>query len=369
MAKPTRFRDKWRARWTDETGKRQSEFFTDYREALHALKRHEVEADDVRRGRRRAAPPDRLFGELCDEWISQRASQKRSGKDDESIIRRHLRPFFGAMKVRLVGTAQADAFALARSHLDRKTINNHLTLLIAMLNYARDREWIEKAPRIRKPKVRAISADYQWLRSRGEIERFLRAAWDEGPLIHALYAATVYTGLRAGEAAALEWSDVSFERRLITVQRSFDGPTKAEDVRYVPIVDALLPVLRSWRLQCPGRLMFPNRDGGMHGESARVFQEVLHRVLRRGAFEALVRGGKRRHYIRFHDLRHTMASHWVAEGGDLFKLQKILGHKSIQMTLRYAHLQPDAFAADYARFGGVVAVEPALVVPLRSANS
>ena len=39
-------------------------------------------------------------------------------------------------------------------------------------------------------------------------------------------------------------------------------------------------------------------------------------------------------------------------GGDVFKLQKILGHKSIQMTMRYAHLAPDAFSADYGRLGG-----------------
>jgi site-specific recombinase XerD len=38
-------------------------------------------------------------------------------------------------------------------------------------------------------------------------------------------------------------------------------------------------------------------------------------------------------------------------GGDLFKLQKILGHKSVQMTQRYAHLAPEAFAGDYGRLG------------------
>ena len=50
---------------------------------------------------------------------------------------------------------------------------------------------------------------------------------------------------------------------------------------------------------------------------------------------------------------NTLASHWVMRGGDLFKLQKILGHKSVQMTVRYAHLAPDAFAADYDRLGTV----------------
>jgi integrase len=55
--------------------------------------------------------------------------------------------------------------------------------------------------------------------------------------------------------------------------------------------------------------------------------------------------------VRFHDLRHTFASPWAARGGDLFKLRKILGHHSAQMTMRYAHLAPDAFKDDYARLG------------------
>lgn len=338
-------------------------FFDKHSEAVVFLREREVEVAQIKRGVRAPDPGDKTFTDLCDEWIANRASQKRSGKDDESIIRRHLRPTFGAMLVRRVGVADADRFATARKHLDPKTVSNLLTLLISLLRYAVDLGWIERVPRIRKPKVRLISADYQWLRSRDEIERFLRAGATEGPLVHALYATAVYTGLREGELATLQWDDIDFERRLITVQRSFEGPTKAEDVRYVPIMDILLPVLRAWRLRCPGSLLFPNRDGGMHQESARIFQEVLHRVLDAAGFPKITRKGKHRRYIVFHDLRHTFASHWVAGEGDLFKLQKILGHKTVQMTMRYAHLQPDAFADDYARFG-VASATAATVVPL-----
>ena len=121
------------------------------------------------------------------------------------------------------------------------------------------------------------------------------------------------------------------------------------------VLDALLPVLREWRLKHPGRLVFTNTAGTMFAPSARVFQEVLHRVLRAAKFPRVQRLGRVRPYVRFHDLRHTFASHWVMKGGDLFKLQKILGHQSVQMTMRYAHLAPDAFKDDYARFG---AAEP-----------
>src|SRR5262249_53904958 len=115
-----------------------------------------------------------------------------------------------------------------------------------------------------------------------------------------------------------------------------------------------------------GALVFPNGDGAMHQRSARIYQETLHRVLAAGSFPKVDRNGRARPYIRFHDLRHTFASHWVMRGGDLFKLQKILGHKSIMMTQRYAHLAPDAFKEDYARLGSGVVMEPAQ--PMRLAT-
>ncbi len=167
-----------------------------------------------------------------------------------------------------------------------------------------------------------------------------------------LYALAAYTGMRAGEIAGLEWADVDFERRLITVQRSFEGPTKSDCVRYVPILTPLLGVLREWRLRHPGRLVFTNRDGAMHRESGRIFQEVLHRVLEAAGFPKVPRNGKERPYIRFHDLRHTFASHWVAKGGDLFKLQKILGHRSITMTQRTPTLRPRRLRWTSTGWGG-----------------
>lgn len=354
MGKPVRHRKKWRIRWYDVHDVRQSEVFDDYKVAAFELRQREVVVEEIKRGLRPGPPVEKTFSQLADYWIENRASQKRSGKDDESIIRRHLRPSFGDLKIRELSVLHADRFVVERQHLDKKTVSNLLTLLLSMLNCALDLGWLEKVPRIKKPRIRIFDRDFSYLRSDAEIRRFLGAAEDEGQMIHALYASAVLTGAREGELAALTWGDVDFERRLITIQRSFEGPTKAEDVRYVPILDELLPILRAWRLRNPNGLLFPNQRGTMHTESARVFQEVLQRVLARGGFAKIQRKGKQRGYITFHDLRHTFASLWVTKGGDLFKLQKILGHKTVQMTMRYAHLVPSAFEADWGRLSGVV---------------
>lgn len=363
MAKPVRQRNKWRIRWLDENDVRQSAVYDDYKEAQKELSRRLVEVDEIRRGVR-LAPVSKTFGDLCDYWVENKAAVKRSGDHDKSIIKCHLRPAFGPVQLRRLGVEQVDAFVVSHQHLDKKTVHNHLTLLISMLNLAHELGWIERVPKIKKPKVRIFDADFRYLRTDDEVKRFLAAARDEGDVVFTLYATAVYTGMRAGELGGLTWDDVDLERRLITVQRSFDGPTKSGDVRYVPILDALLPVLRAWRLRNPLRFVFPSQTGTGLAPSARIFQEVLQRVLEKAGFEQVLRRGKPRACIVFHDLRHTFASHWVMNGGDLFKLQKILGHGTVQMTQRYAHLQPAVYREDYARLGGGAQTADAEVLPL-----
>jgi integrase len=349
---PSQHGDGWSARWTDHEGKRRRMTFRFKRDAEAYERKMKGEQEEIRRGLRGLPPPAKPFEAICTYWLEHRASQKRSGHHDESIIRAHLRPTFGSFALHEIGVAQIDKFILDRAHLNKKTVANHLTLLGAMLNAAKDIGWLAVVPRIRKPKVRMFANDFSYLRTDDEIRTFLVAANEEDAKVFAFYASAVYTGMRAGELAGLHWGDVSFERRLLTVQRSFSGPTKAEDVRYVPILDPLLPLLRQRRLATNNRLVFPNDAGEMFDQSARIFQESFHRVLKRAGFAMIERDGKLRRYIRFHDLRHTFASQWVMKGGDLFKLQKILGHKTVQMTMRYAHLAPHAFSEDFKRLGG-----------------
>ncbi len=367
MAKASKHYDKWRIRWTDETGKRRSKTFTERKTAELALRKVEIEVEERRRGLRPPEIQPRRFSEAATYWREHRAPLKRSEKDDLSILK-PLEAHFGNLLLNdtTAWVPAIDRYRATATQED-KTVSNHLILLGSILRLARDLGWVERLPVIKKPRIRLHSGSYSYLRTPDEIARFLRAAFMEGEMVHMFYAAAIYTGMRAGELAALRWDDVDWNTRLITVQRSYDGPTKSEDLRYVPILDALLPLLRAWRLKHRGQLVFTNRDGNMFQESARIYQEVLHRVLDRAGFPRVTRGKKNkqvRYYVRFHDLRHTFASSWVARGGDLFKLQKILGHKSVTMTQRYAHLQPSAFAADYGLFGKGLGHEPGELVQL-----
>lgn len=88
MGKPMKARDKWRIRWTDEHGKRYSQNFDNFKDAAFELRQREIEVEEIERGVRVQRIPDKTFDELCDYWIEKRASQKRSGLHDESIIRK-----------------------------------------------------------------------------------------------------------------------------------------------------------------------------------------------------------------------------------------------------------------------------------------
>ncbi len=357
MSKPIKCRDKWRIRWDDAAGVRQSAVFAVHAEARVELARREAEVAEIKAGRANAPPPPKTFNDLADYWLVHRAPLKRSGKDDESVIRKHLRPSFGHVQLSAIGTEHVDRFVSERRALHNKTVLNLLTLLSTMLNLAVDLNWLARAPKIRKPRVRMFEQDFRYLRTRDDVRKFLTAAADEGAETLALYATAVFTGMREGELAALRWSDVQFDTRLVTVQRSFDGPTKAGDVRYVPILDELLPILRQWRLLHPGELVFTNRDGNMLQPCSRIFAERLHRVLDAAGFERPTKG-RNVHALNFHSLRHTFASQWMMAGGDLFKLQRILGHKDVKMTQRYAHLAPNAFAGDLERMSGLAPDQP-----------
>lgn len=325
--------------------------FDKYREACEQLSLRQADAQQIRSGATQRAPAPRHFDDLADYWLANRAAVKRSAKDDQSIVRQ-LRAEFGTTLLSKLTATEVDNYARTKRHLSPKTLRNHLTLLQTMLRKAHDLGWLLAVPRVDKPRVPIFRTDYRFLRSDSEIRQLLKSARSHSELAYVLYACAIYTGARKGELARLQWSDVDLSRRLITIQRSFNGPTKAGRVRYVPILDPLRPILQHWATRRHGDWVFVGARGEPLGTTARIFEETLHEILKGAGFPHQRKRGVMKPYVTFHDLRHTFASSWVMAGGDIFKLKKILGHASIDMTMRYAHLQPNAFAADYGRLGG-----------------
>lgn len=128
------------------------------------------------------------------------------------------------------------------------------------------------------------------------------------------------TGLRRGEVLKLRWTSVDFTRRLLTVE---GGNAKNRQTRHVPLNEEAASTLRRWREQS--------------GPGARVFEVATGF---RTAWEKLLKRARIAHF-RWHDLRHHFASRLVQHGVPLNTVRDLLGHSSVGMSLRYAHLAPD----------------------------
>jgi len=143
----------------------------------------------------------------------------------------------------------------------------------------------------------------------------------------------VTTGMRASEIFGLRWSDVMYNEGLLAVRMKLKGGK----MRYVPMLPELADELRRY-MPKPAEdkvrfmanrnddLIFPPK-GDAKGGRRRV-EASFEDLLRRAEIED----------FRFHDLRHTFASWYMMNGGDLYELAKILGHSNIKMTERYAKL-------------------------------
>ncbi len=134
---------------------------------------------------------------------------------------------------------------------------------------------------------------------------------------------SLHTGMRASEQFGLQWADVSLTRKSITLSH-----TKAGRTRHVPLNSVALAAFK--RIKPTGTAsgpVFLYADGN-----------PLHSI--RGWFEPAVEKAELRDYT-WHCNRHTFASRLVMAGVDLRTVAQLMGHSTIQMTMRYSHLAPE----------------------------
>jgi len=180
------------------------------------------------------------------------------------------------------------------------------------------------------PKLKVETAPFDFYTSNES--QLLLAACDAYPEDRALILFALRTGVRAGEQAALEWGDVDFANHQIRITRSIhqgnEGPTKSGRGRVLPMSPALETALRGIK-HLRGEKVFCQADG--------TPWELWHLTarLRRAARLAGLRA------LHWHCLRHSFASQSMICGFPLKQVQEWLGHATILMTMRYAHLAPN----------------------------
>lgn len=131
------------------------------------------------------------------------------------------------------------------------------------------------------------------------------------------------------------WGNVDANHRTITIE---GAGAKSGCTRHIPLNDQALTALKDWAAHNnpqSAELVFPSPITG----------ERMDNII--GAWRNLIKAANLKDF-RFHDLRHTFASKLVMRGADLYTVKELLGHSSIEMTQRYAHLSPDHKAAAVA---------------------
>jgi len=268
------------------------------------------------------------------EWVEKyvRVNSKPSGVAGKtSILKNHLNPFFGKMKLDSISSFKVEEYkAYAQSKgLQNKTINGHISALSTCLTYAIEWGRIEESdkPRIKRLKLPTLEFDFLTFDESEVLIDKADEQWKD-MIIFALH-----TGMRYGEIRAIEWTDVNWEKKVLTVKRSIYrstlGNTKSDKIRYIPISPTLYSILSSQK-KARGYI-FANPDGSF------LEEDKPRRALRKlvDSTEFSRSNGRR---IAWHALRHTFASHLAMKGAPLSAIQQLLGHSSITTTMRYSHL-------------------------------
>lgn len=280
---------------------------------------------------KKQAPTFRDFARRwMDTYPAAAGNRETTTREKEIHLKVHLVPAFGGLRLDEIQREHLDRLFASMRQRERplapKSIKNVSATLRRLLNSAV--EWGELAEAPPLPRVKVPDGRFDFY-VKDEVERLLTAA-SERDYLPLLFA--IHTGCRAGEQRAMRWQSIDFAARKVIIRESLAanatkvGPTKSGKERKVPLTDRLGSALAA--APCTGELVFARTDG------RHVPIDWLRSCLARAAKAADLRR------IRWHDLRHTYASNLVMAGVPVRRVQDLLGHASISMTEKYAHLAP-----------------------------
>lgn len=280
-----------------------------------------------------------LFADYAKSWMTSYvlANNKPSEQaSKETMLRRHLLPFFGQQRLDEIRPVHVSTFVVARQGqgVKNKTINNELAVLRKLLRSAEDDEILERAPRVKA--LKTTSPDPKFL-TLAEVRQVLDIA-DE-PWRTMILIAT-FAGLRFGELVALQWDavhlDGSFPHLRVhrTLVDGIEGTPKNHRHRTVPLPELVAQVLRGRTRQGPW--LFTRYGGPITHKMADNALKAICKRLDREKFG-------------WHTLRHTYATWLVQQAASLHHVGMLLGHSSEKVTRVYIHLRPEYLQSTVAK--------------------
>jgi len=236
----------------------------------------------------------------------------------EIIYRLYLKPEFGNSPVSAITRVSVESFRQKRLQQGASPaeVNREIAVLRHALNYAVNLELLSSNPASRLGALKEKGEDAWQVLSKEEAARFLNALPDD---VRPIFEFALATGLRMGNILNLRWKQVDLKQRRLTIP---GAETKSGKPLILPLSDWAVRTLQKQKRS--SEYVFPNPGGKPYSD------------LRKSFHKALEKAGLPR--IRMHDLRHTFASWAIQAGVDFRILKELLGHSTLDMALRYTHL-------------------------------
>ncbi len=322
------------------------------REQAKQLKRR-VDVGEDPMGDRHAARTAPTVQGLADRYLAEHAPRKRerSAAEDASLLRQHILPLLGRMRVASLRRADIEAMHREVSKDTPIRANRAVALMSKMLSLAVGWEMRPDNP------CRGIERNPENKRERyltpSELER-LMTALAEHPYQSSACAVRLLllTGSRRNEVLSATWGQFDLDAGVWTKPAS---NTKQAKSHRIPLSAAALRLLAEMRARAEGPALFPGRRGGEQQRGLKTFWTAICRTAR-------IEG------VRLHDLRHSYASYLASAGLSLPVIGALLGHTQAATTQRYTHLLDDALRAATEHVGTIVTVAGkggARVLPMR----
>jgi len=267
-----------------------------------------------------------LFSEMAKEYIGRYAkiNKKSFSRDEQSLG--HLIPFFAGKYLYEISPQMIEDYKAKRLQegVTGSTVNRELGCMKHI--YTKAIEW-GKATENPVKRVKLFKENNQRVRflEKGEIKILLDVCPE---FLKPIVIVALNTGMRQGEILNLKWDDIDLVRGIITIRN-----TKNNETRFIPLNSVLRNTFEKLKEKCKmdSPWVFCDDEGKRLSRFCNDIRRSFLKVLKEAGIKD----------FRFHDLRHTFASHLVMAGADIMTVKELLGHKTLEMTLRYSHLSPD----------------------------
>lgn len=258
-------------------------------------------------------------------------------KDYKSLHEKYVLPAVGKKRICDIDVDQWSEMlaGLLKKNLSPARANRLHTAVSAVYSLGMDLKYVAFNPMRSVPWNTEEISDFDYWKME-EATKFLSFAFLSALPLKELYQTAYETGMRLSELIALKRDCVDFATQTISVRRSHCAvekkvreTTKGKRKRVLGMNPGLSEVLRNLLDSHQSEFVFCDSSG----------RHLLPDFIMHSFERDIARSGGRR--ITFHCLRHTFASHYVMNGGNIYDLKELLGHANITTTMRYAHLAPD----------------------------